>query len=71
MSEMTPALSDEAWALLGLLHSAAHLGTSIPGGLEQAYVELKAHGLVVRAARGGMRISRKGETALRERYPMK
>ena len=60
---MVPHLSDEAWALLGVIHRASHGGRLASAGFEHAYPELQANGLAL-----GMIITRKGEAALRSRY---
>lgn len=55
-------LSDEAWALLGMLERAAHGGPPAPAGFENSYAELQRHGLVL-----GTAITEKGEAAWQER----
>ena len=60
---MVPKLSDEAWALLGIIHRASHGGPLAPAGFVSAYAELQAHRLAF-----GLIITSKGEAALRERY---
>jgi hypothetical protein len=55
-----PRLSDEAWALLGLLHRK---GTRVVEGFESAYAELRANALM-----NGDTISERGEQVLRARY---
>lgn len=59
---MTP-LSDEAWALLGMLHRANNGGPRPPVGFGNSYAELQVQGLAL--ANG---ITGKGDEALRERY---
>ena len=56
-------LSDEAWALLGMLHRAASGGPPAPDGFKNSYTELQAHGFAV-----GNVITDKGDEALRERF---
>lgn len=60
---MVPKLSDEAWALLGLLHRAASGGPPAPAGFENSYAELRSHGFAL-----GNAITDKGDEALRERF---
>jgi hypothetical protein len=63
-------LSPKAWALLEVLHRAAHGGPPPPPalkGLQKSYEELLALGLVMRSAER-MKITDKGEAALRDRY---
>ena len=60
---MVPKLSEEAWALLGILHRANQGDPRSPVSLEKAYAELQAQGLGF-----GLIITSKGEEALRERY---
>ena len=56
-----PQLSDEAWALLGLLYRARR--GRAPQGFRDAYKELRTNGLVeVRT------ITEAGEAALRQKY---
>jgi hypothetical protein len=55
-----PQLSEEAWALLGLLHRK---GTRVLEGFESAYAELRANALM-----NGNTISERGEAVLRARY---
>jgi hypothetical protein len=57
---VVPQLSDDAWALLGLLHRK---GTQLLKGFEAASAELRANGLI-----DGHRINEKGHAALRARY---
>lgn len=57
---MTPKLSDEAWALLGLLYRARRRAQQ---GFREAYQELRAHGLVEANT-----ITEKGEATLRDKY---
>ena len=63
VSRVVPELSDEAWALLGMIHRASHGGPVAPAGFEQAYAELQAQGLAF-----GAIITSQGEAALRARY---
>ena len=56
-------LSDEAWGLLGMLHSAAHGGRPAPAGFDNAYAELQNRGLAL-----GTAITNNGNAALRERF---
>ena len=60
---MVPALSEEAWALLGMLHRALNGGPRAPEGFKESYAELQGHGFAL-----GTAITDKGETALRERF---
>ena len=60
---MVPNLTDEAWALLGMLHRAAAGGPPAPLGFENSYAELQHHGFVV-----GKAITDKGDEVLRERF---
>lgn len=60
---MVPALSEEAWALLGLLHRAASGGPPAPAGFEDSYAELQGHGFAL-----GKAITNKGDEVLRERF---
>jgi hypothetical protein len=62
-----PRLSQEALALLGFLHRAAHGGPQPPQGFEKGYNELLALKLAIRDA-GLVKITDLGEAALRERY---
>ena len=57
---MIPKLSDEAWALLGLLYRARRRA---PQGFREAYKELLAHGLAE-----ADKITEKGEATLRDKY---
>ena len=59
----TDTVSDEAWALLGLLLRASRGGPRAPAGFDNAYGELQLQGLAI-----GRAITAKGEAALRERY---
>jgi len=56
-------LSDEAWALLGMVQRAARGGPPAPAGFENSYTELQRHGFVL-----GTAITNKGDAALRERF---
>ena len=56
---MIPKLSDEAWALLGLLYR----GRRRTPGFRVAYEELRAHGLAE-----ANKITEKGEAALRDKH---
>ena len=56
---MIPNLSDEAWALLGLLYR----GRRRTPGFRESYEELRAHGLAEEN-----KITEKGEAALRDKY---
>jgi hypothetical protein len=58
-----PQLSDEAWALLGILHRAASGGVEAPLGFENSYAELQGHGLVL-----GRAITEEGVEAIHERF---
>jgi hypothetical protein len=58
-----PELSDEAWALLGMLHRTNNGGPPAPAGFENAYAELQRHGFAL-----GNAITDKGDEALRERF---
>lgn len=60
---MVPKLSDEAWALLGMLHRANHGGPRAPTGFADAYADLRGHGFAL-----GNAITDKGDEALRERF---
>jgi hypothetical protein len=60
---MVPKLSDEAWALLGMLHRAVSGGPPAPLGFENSYAELQSHGFAL-----GNTITDKGDQALRERF---
>jgi hypothetical protein len=62
-------LSPNAWELLEFLHRAAHGGPPPPAldGFQQGYNELVALRLAMRAAER-MKITDKGEAALRDRY---
>ena len=60
---MVPKLSEEAWALLGMLHRAASGGPSAPVGFANSYAELQSHGFAL-----GKAITDKGDEALRERF---
>ena len=60
---MVPKLSDEAWALLGILHRASHGGPRAPAGFADGYAELRQHGLVL-----GNAITDEGEAVLSARY---
>ena len=60
---MVPALSDEAWALLGVLHRAISGGPPAPLGFETAYAQLQEHGLVI-----GKTITSKGREVFSERF---
>ena len=62
---MGPKLSDEAWALLGMLHRSVNEGPSAPAGFKNSYVELQSHGFAI-----GNAITEKGDAALRERFLM-
>jgi len=63
-----PTFSREALALLGFLHRADHGGPPPPQGFQKGYSELLALELAIREA-GGVKITDKGESALRDRYP--
>jgi len=65
---MPPEISEVAWALLGFVHSAERCGTAPPRGFGEAYIELQAHGLVAAGANGQLKVTPKGDAALRERY---
>jgi hypothetical protein len=58
---VTPKLSDEAWALLGLLYRARR--GRAPQGFREAYKELRANGLVEANT-----ITEKGEATMRDKY---
>jgi hypothetical protein len=58
---MIPRLSDEAWALLGLLYRAGR--GRAPKGFRDAYKELRANGLVEENT-----ITEKGEATLRDKF---
>ena len=59
-----PELSEEAWALLGVLHRASSGGPGAPDtGFEKALAELQGHGLA-----HGRAITSKGADAWRERF---
>jgi hypothetical protein len=58
-----PQLSDEAWALLGMLHRAASGGPPAPEGFKDAYAELQRHGFAL-----GNAITDKGKEAIHERF---
>ena len=60
---MIPNLSDEAWALLGMLHRTANNGPRAPEGFKESYAELQRHGFAL-----GNAITDKGDEALRERF---
>lgn len=60
---MGPELSEEAWALLGVLHRASTGGPAPPAGFEKAYAELQSQGFT----RGGV-ITSEGDEAWRERF---
>ena len=60
---VTPKLSDEAWALLGVLDRATSGGPAAPDGFEKAYAELQIHGLA-----HGKAITSKGADAWRDRF---
>ena len=64
---MIPTLSQEALALLGFLHRADHGGPPPPQGLHKGYNELLALKMAIREA-GRIKITEKGESALRDRY---
>ena len=58
---MVPALSDEAWALLGMLYRASKGRMKAPAGFETSYAELEEQGLV-----HGKTVTAKGSAAWRE-----
>jgi hypothetical protein len=60
---MVPNLSEEAWALLGMLHRANNGGPPAPVGFENSYAELQGHGFAL-----GNAITDKGDEVLRERF---
>ena len=60
---MVPTLSDEAWALLGVLYRASKGGPAPPDGFEQAYAELQRHDLA-----RGKAITSQGIEAWREHF---
>ena len=60
---MVSALSDEAWALLGMLHRAKNGGPRAPEGFKESYAELQNHGFAL-----GNAITAKGDEALRELF---
>ena len=60
---MAPKLSEEAWALLGMLHRSANGGPAAPIGFEKSYAELQSLGFAL-----GNAITDKGDEALRERF---
>ena len=60
---MTPKLSDEAWALLGMLSRAKSAGLAAPLGFENAYAELRGHGYAL-----GNVITDKGDELFRARF---
>jgi hypothetical protein len=62
-----PTLSREALALLGFLHRADHGGPPPPQGFQKGYNELLALEMAIREA-GRVKITDKGEAALRARY---
>ena len=64
---MIPTLSEEGWALLGVLHRAHHGGPKAPEGFSTAYEELKQHGLAAQTTPDKIVITVAGEVALRRR----
>ena len=61
------SLSREALALLGFLHRADHGGPPPPQGFQKGYNELLVLEMAIREA-GRVKITDKGEAALRDRY---
>lgn len=60
---MIPKLSDEAWALLGMLHRASHGGPRAPAGFADGYAELQRNGFAI-----GNAITDEGEAVLSARF---
>jgi len=63
------ALSDEAWALLGILHRADTGGPYPLLGFEQAYGELQAGHLAATDTSGRKRVTPEGGEALKLGQP--
>ena len=65
---MVTDLSDEAWALLGMLHRAFHGGPPSPDGFVDAYSELHALGLATLVTPYKFQITDAGERAVEEHF---